>query len=164
MLIYFMAIWNILKTFRRIFYNHLVYICSFCAFFRFLVSCTKKNLATLIQTREEDDFPRNEKFDAGWGKFNNTCTYIGTNVFIAFSFKFCHINFSGDCNRGIGIWSLFILTFTEISKFLLQRWVFLLGYKLAFRGKSKPQRTNFCLKKLSSLRGQRSSQGVKAQI
>jgi hypothetical protein len=38
--VYFMAIWNILQKFG-IFYNHLVY------FFPVLVTCTKKNLATL---------------------------------------------------------------------------------------------------------------------
>jgi hypothetical protein len=43
MLIYFMAIRNIFKT-SVIFYDHL---CKFVTFFPVLVSCTKKNLATL---------------------------------------------------------------------------------------------------------------------
>jgi hypothetical protein len=43
---YFMAIWNILWRFG-IFYDHLYYSHSFGTFFRFLMSCTKKNLATL---------------------------------------------------------------------------------------------------------------------
>jgi hypothetical protein len=54
MLIYFMAIWNILQTFG-IFYRHLEYftdvwynLCSFGNFFPVLVSCTKKNLAILV--------------------------------------------------------------------------------------------------------------------
>jgi hypothetical protein len=54
MLIYFMVIWNILQTFG-IFYRHLGYfmtikyiLCSFGTFLLVLVSCTKKNLATLV--------------------------------------------------------------------------------------------------------------------
>jgi hypothetical protein len=54
MLIYFMAIWNILQTFG-IFYGHLGYLMtmwyifrSFGTFFPLLVPCTKKNLATLL--------------------------------------------------------------------------------------------------------------------
>jgi hypothetical protein len=39
----FIIIWNIIRTFR-IFYDHLVHLCSFGTI---LVSCTKKNLATL---------------------------------------------------------------------------------------------------------------------
>jgi hypothetical protein len=53
-LMYFMAIWNILQTFW-IFYRHFGYfitiwyiLCSSGTFFTALVSCTKKNLATLI--------------------------------------------------------------------------------------------------------------------
>jgi hypothetical protein len=43
MLKYFMAIWNILRTFP-IFYDHLAHFeLIFCG----LISCTKKNLATL---------------------------------------------------------------------------------------------------------------------
>jgi hypothetical protein len=42
MLIYFMAIWNMLQTFE-IFYDHLVH------FFRFWVIFGKKNLATLLK-------------------------------------------------------------------------------------------------------------------
>jgi hypothetical protein len=47
MLIHFTAIWNILRIFG-IFYDHLVHLCSFGTLFQVLVSCTKKNLATLI--------------------------------------------------------------------------------------------------------------------
>jgi hypothetical protein len=44
----YMAIWNILQTFG-IFYDHLVqFVFSWYIFSFFLVSCTKKNLATLI--------------------------------------------------------------------------------------------------------------------
>jgi hypothetical protein len=46
MFIYCLAIWNIL----RIFYEYLVHLCSFGTFFPVLVSCTKKNLATLCAT------------------------------------------------------------------------------------------------------------------
>jgi hypothetical protein len=46
MLIYFMAIWNILQTFG-IFYDHLVYFEFIWSIFPLLVSCNKKNLATL---------------------------------------------------------------------------------------------------------------------
>jgi hypothetical protein len=34
-----------------IFYDHLVHLCSFGAFFPVLLSCTMKNLATLVTTR-----------------------------------------------------------------------------------------------------------------
>jgi hypothetical protein len=48
--IYFMAIWNILRT-SWIFYDHLVHfvfvLCSFGTIFPVLISCTEKNLATL---------------------------------------------------------------------------------------------------------------------
>jgi hypothetical protein len=48
-----MAIWNILPTFG-IFYDQLVHLmtvlCSFGTFFPVLVSCAKKNLATLRVT------------------------------------------------------------------------------------------------------------------
>jgi hypothetical protein len=47
MLIYFMSIWNILQTFGM-FYDPLVHLCSFGTFFPVSVSCTEKNLATLI--------------------------------------------------------------------------------------------------------------------
>jgi hypothetical protein len=46
MLMYYRAFWNILWKIR-IFYHHLVLLCSFGTFFRVLISCTKKNLATL---------------------------------------------------------------------------------------------------------------------
>jgi hypothetical protein len=46
MLIYFMPIRNSLQTFG-IFYNHLALLCSFGTFLPVLVSCIKKNLATL---------------------------------------------------------------------------------------------------------------------
>jgi hypothetical protein len=52
---YFMTIWDILSPFA-IFYDHLGYfmtiwynLCSFGTFFPVLVSCTKKNLATLVR-------------------------------------------------------------------------------------------------------------------
>jgi hypothetical protein len=45
-LIYFMAIWNILQTFG-IFYGHLVHFAVIWYFFPVLVCCTEKNLATL---------------------------------------------------------------------------------------------------------------------
>jgi hypothetical protein len=45
-LTYFMAIWNILMT-LGIFYNHLVHFMFIWYIFPVLVSCTKKNLATL---------------------------------------------------------------------------------------------------------------------
>jgi hypothetical protein len=48
MSIYFMAIWNILQTFG-VFYDHLVVHFVFIWYiFPVLVSCTKKNLATLV--------------------------------------------------------------------------------------------------------------------
>jgi hypothetical protein len=50
MLIYFIAFMNILPTFG-IFYDHLVHFFSFDTFFPVLVSCTKKNLATLVVDR-----------------------------------------------------------------------------------------------------------------
>jgi hypothetical protein len=46
MLIYFMAIWYILHPFG-IFYDHLVHFVIIWYIFPVLVSCTKKNLATL---------------------------------------------------------------------------------------------------------------------
>jgi hypothetical protein len=46
MLKYFMAIWNILGTFGIV-YEHFVHFVLFGIFFPVLVSCTKKNLATL---------------------------------------------------------------------------------------------------------------------
>jgi hypothetical protein len=46
MLINFMAIWNILRTFE-IFYDYLVHFVFVWYSFPALVSCTKKNLATL---------------------------------------------------------------------------------------------------------------------
>jgi hypothetical protein len=44
---YCMAIWNILRTFG-IFYDHLVHFVLVWYIFRFLISCTKKNLAALL--------------------------------------------------------------------------------------------------------------------
>jgi hypothetical protein len=49
LLIYFMAFWNILRTFG-ISYNHLVHFVFICYIFPVLVSCTNKNLATLNST------------------------------------------------------------------------------------------------------------------
>jgi hypothetical protein len=46
MLIYFMAIWNILRTFGII-YDHVVQVVFIWYIFPVLVSCTNKNLATL---------------------------------------------------------------------------------------------------------------------
>jgi hypothetical protein len=46
MLIYFMAIWNILHTIG-IFYDHWVHYVLIGHIFPVLVSCTEKNLATL---------------------------------------------------------------------------------------------------------------------
>jgi hypothetical protein len=48
MLIYFMATWNILWTFG-VFYDLLVHFVSIWYIFPVLVSCTKKNLATLVR-------------------------------------------------------------------------------------------------------------------
>jgi hypothetical protein len=45
----FLAIWNILRTFG-IFYDHLVHFVFIWHIFQVLVSCTKKNLATLHAT------------------------------------------------------------------------------------------------------------------
>jgi hypothetical protein len=47
MLIYFTAICNILRT-HGIFFDHLIYFVFIRYIFPVLVSCTKKNLATLI--------------------------------------------------------------------------------------------------------------------
>jgi hypothetical protein len=49
MMKYFMAIWNILRTFG-LFYAHLEQIVSIWYFFPVLVSFTMKNLATLLGT------------------------------------------------------------------------------------------------------------------
>jgi hypothetical protein len=46
MLMYFMAIWNILQTFG-IFYDQLIF-CLHLVLFPVLVACTKKSLATLV--------------------------------------------------------------------------------------------------------------------
>jgi hypothetical protein len=46
-----MAIWNALRIYG-IFYNHLVNFLPFGTFFPVLVSCTKKNLANLVETGE----------------------------------------------------------------------------------------------------------------
>jgi hypothetical protein len=50
MLIYFRAIWDILQLFW-IFYDHLVHFVLIWYLFPVLVSCTKKNLATLVACR-----------------------------------------------------------------------------------------------------------------
>jgi hypothetical protein len=50
MLIYFMAYWNIFRTFGIIMTIWYI-LCSFGTLFPVLVSCTKKNLATLIGSR-----------------------------------------------------------------------------------------------------------------
>jgi hypothetical protein len=49
MLIYFTAIWNILQTFGII-YDHLVHLVLIFVYFPVWVSCTKKNLASLLAT------------------------------------------------------------------------------------------------------------------
>jgi hypothetical protein len=49
----FMAIWNILRT-LGIFYDHLVHFMLIWYIFTVLVSCTKKNLATLPQDHFSD--------------------------------------------------------------------------------------------------------------
>jgi hypothetical protein len=49
MLIYFMAIWNILRTFGK-FYDHLVHFLLIWYIFPALVLRTNKNLATLLRT------------------------------------------------------------------------------------------------------------------
>jgi hypothetical protein len=51
MLIYFMANWNILLRFGEC-YGHLVHFVSIWYIFTFLVSCTRKNLATLHVIRK----------------------------------------------------------------------------------------------------------------
>jgi hypothetical protein len=47
MLVYFMAVWNILRP-LGIYYGHLVMLWQFGIFFPVLVYCDKKNLATLV--------------------------------------------------------------------------------------------------------------------
>jgi hypothetical protein len=49
MLIYFIAIWSILRTFG-IFHDHLVHFVFIWYIFPVLVSCTKKNLADQVHT------------------------------------------------------------------------------------------------------------------
>jgi hypothetical protein len=51
MFIYFMAIWNILQTFW-IFNDHLVHFVFIWSIFPVLVSCAKKNLATLLGSEQ----------------------------------------------------------------------------------------------------------------
>jgi hypothetical protein len=74
MSIYLMPIWNILRTFG-IFYSHLVhFVFIWYILFRFLVSCNKKNLATLLVTTrrpEEVSFVKRstaitKKYLFGW--------------------------------------------------------------------------------------------------
>jgi hypothetical protein len=48
-----MAIWNILRPFGK-FYDHLVHFVFIWYIFPVLVSCTKKNLATLVGTKKGD--------------------------------------------------------------------------------------------------------------
>jgi hypothetical protein len=50
MLIYFMAIWNMLQKFGS-FYDHFVHFVFIWYIFPVLISCTKKNLATLVLAR-----------------------------------------------------------------------------------------------------------------
>jgi hypothetical protein len=47
MLVYFKAIWNILRTFG-VFYDHLAHLMTIWYIFPVLVSQAKKNLATLV--------------------------------------------------------------------------------------------------------------------
>jgi hypothetical protein len=65
MLIYFMAIWNILWRFG-IFYDHLVHFIFIWYILLVLVSCTKKNLATLFRSA-----------DLRSGDFKVTCSLGG---------------------------------------------------------------------------------------
>jgi hypothetical protein len=52
MLVYFMAIWSILRSFG-IFYGHLIYFVAIRYIFPVLLCCTKKNLATLRLCRKK---------------------------------------------------------------------------------------------------------------
>jgi hypothetical protein len=53
MLMYFMATWNILRTFG-IFYDRWVHFVLVWYIFQVLVSCTKKNLSTLVWSQSYD--------------------------------------------------------------------------------------------------------------
>jgi hypothetical protein len=53
MIMYVMAIWNILWRFG-IFYDHLVHFVLIWYIFPVLVSCTKKNLATMLEATKGD--------------------------------------------------------------------------------------------------------------
>jgi hypothetical protein len=64
MLIYFMAIWNILQTFG-IFYDQLVHFGFIWYIFPVLVSCPKKNLATLLTIRDQLDRSTSRTFFSG---------------------------------------------------------------------------------------------------
>jgi hypothetical protein len=65
MLIYFMAIWNILWIFG-IFCDHLLDIVLIWYIFPVLVSCTKKNLATLTRLlRHSGGYPAEAIFFTG---------------------------------------------------------------------------------------------------
>jgi hypothetical protein len=57
MLISFMAFLNILQTFRK-FYDHLVHFVFIWYIFSVLVTCTKKNLATLLTTQSFSIYTR----------------------------------------------------------------------------------------------------------
>jgi hypothetical protein len=83
-LVYFTAIWYILLPFG-IFYCHLViflatwYICGlFGIFFTVLVSCVKKNLATLDSSRIENRWSKKQRF------YHVFCTMKKRKVFIYF--------------------------------------------------------------------------------
>jgi hypothetical protein len=63
-LLYFTAIWYILRPFvifyghLLFFYGHLVYFWRFGIFFPVLVCCTETNLATLISARSVAELPQ----------------------------------------------------------------------------------------------------------
>jgi hypothetical protein len=70
MAIYVMAIWDILRTFGiylrtlEIFYGHFgIFYENLTHSFRYLVSCSKKNVATLF-FRAQNNLPRNRKSEA----------------------------------------------------------------------------------------------------
>jgi hypothetical protein len=103
MFLYFMAIWSILRTFG-IFYDHLVhFVFIWYTYIPVLVSCTKKNLATLLQTRVTRWFCENitqsvaqpifPKLVQGWSPqvnvmitsiFDNLAFILKTNIIIPF--------------------------------------------------------------------------------
>jgi hypothetical protein len=80
MLIYFMAIWNILWPFV-IFYDHLVHFVFIWYIFPFLVSCTKKHLATLM-------WPRRQNTGKFWcGLSSVTWTLVSMLFYVGHEFK-----------------------------------------------------------------------------